>query len=166
MNTQFKGIVDAVKTMNINDIDIVIMAVGTNDYDILFDHETAIPRTMTNITELFGNTKSELKLFFFTPYIKYMGNLNETWDDSLWCENFVKIHTGYHNLSFNFLIETIITECQKNHIMVCDMYHELGLTKYWLQHNHVGGDGVHLYKAFPLIAEKMYKFVSSNAVNV
>lgn len=154
-NDPYLAIVNSVKDLDISTIDIITVLGGTNDIGTTFISGTThtIINGISSIVEALLTANPAIKLIFFTPIVRYFGDVSQTWDESLWCQNYI----NGANLSFNQLINEVVTGAQLNNVRYCNLYYELGITKQWVKANAVNGDGTHLYKAWENIAEKIYK---------
>lgn len=161
------AIIERLKNINWNNIDIVTIFIGTNDY--AGDTQIGIPDN-ENVQLIKGSVNyiikslltkyPHLKIYWFTPIPRWMCSTLEDRIDENWAGN-KQNSIGKTLIDY---VDSIIEQCKLQCIPVCDMYRTIGWNKYNLGHYLVssGTDGVHPFNGFKQIAEKMISFMISN----
>lgn len=148
-------------------VDIVIVSAGTNDsrYSPLGTDDSTNIHTYNGavniITEALLSEYKDLSLFYFTPIVKKAVN------GTIWCDDYTADGAGMNGLKLQQVCEGIVSAAERNHIPVCNMFKEMGWTRYnWdaicVDANHTSSDGVHPYGGFKQIAQKMAAFIVSH----
>ena len=148
-------------------VDIVIVSAGTNDsrYSPLGTDDSTNIHTYNGavniITEALLSEYKDLSLFYFTPIVKKAVN------GTIWCDDYTADDAGMNGLKLQQVCEGIVSAAERNHIPVCNMFKEMGWTRYnfdskCIDANHSSSDGVHPYGGFKEIAQKMAAFIVSH----
>ena len=158
--------IEVLKSVNLNDIDIVTIFAGTNDWatgNLFGEHgSTDINTTLGAINDIIKMLMlhyPHIKIYWFTPIVRWMYYSNGFGEDSNWSDVFKK--GGYTLGEFSKLITE---EVVSNHIPCCDMYYSLGWNKYNFGYYFLKSDGTHpqTYNGFSCIAKKIASFIKSN----
>lgn len=161
------NIINRLKNIEWNSIDAVIVFAGTNDW---INANTRLGESnSTNVNTTLGainviiqtllSTYPRLKLYWFTPIVRWVsatfeGRTDENWSDSHIPSPGDKNLAEYSNVIFE--------EVKKNHIPVCDMYWGLGWNKYNFSQYFTDTDGTHPSKGYKEIAKKIASFLIAN----
>ena len=153
------AIANTLKSLDMSKINIITVFGGTNDLtggsDIGTVDSTDVKTICGAVNEmirLINQTYPHIKLYFFSPIVRYLDN---TRDDEHWSDN-------WNNNKFPNYIQTISECVRKNHIPFCNWYWDLGWTKYNFSNYFNDNDGTHPYKGFESLALRMNAFISSN----
>ena len=162
-NDPFTPIINRLKSIDFSKVDIVTIFGGTNDFSFArlgqsgsVDITTTIG-AINYITEILLTTYPNIKLYWFTPIIRWW---YENFEDRL-PEQFSDVKTNSAGQTLKNYAEAIKVECLLNHIPVCDMYNTLGWNKFNFGKYFPDFDGTHPRKGFEQIAEKFKKFLES-----
>lgn len=156
------AIINEVKDVNPEDVDIVVIFAGTNnfnnedlgtagDFDI-----TKLAGGLGNSIKLLLETNPKISIYIFTPLPRYFGNDWSNWDNSQFSDNI------YYLKEICAMEESV---AKYFHIPVCDMYFSIGWNRYnWSNFFSTTNDGTHPYKGFKQIANKMLSYIDGNRV--
>lgn len=156
------AIINEVKDVNPEDVDIVVIFAGTNnfnnedlgtagDFDI-----TKLAGGLGNSIKLLLETNPKISIYIFTPLPRYFGKDWSNWDNSQFSDNI------YYLKEICAMEESV---AKYFHIPVCDMYFSIGWNRYnWSNFFSTTNDGTHPYKGFKQIANKMLSYIDGNRV--
>lgn len=160
------AIIEELKGVNLQEIDVVTIFIGTNDKDSVIGEigdTTAVSNSLgglyTAISKLL-TANPNISIYYFSPIVRYFGKLNEAWDDSLWCDNYV----GAKGVAFPDMVNKFIEGARYWKIPVCDMYRTMGVNQFNIKAimNATNGDGTHPTRGYKMIANKMISFIMAN----
>jgi lysophospholipase L1-like esterase len=153
------AIADTLKSMDMSKVDIITVFGGTNDLtagSTIGDTNSAnikeVCGAVNEMIKLIGQTYPHIKLYFFSPIVRYLDNVR---DDEHWSDN-------WNNGRFPSFIETVGQCITGNHIPFCAWYWDLGWTKYNFSNYFRDNDGTHPYKGFYSLALRMNSFLVAN----
>lgn len=169
-------ILNNLKSVDLDEIDIVTISAGTNDSRIsgtvlgeLTDTETYrnISGAMNSIISLLLSGHPNISVYFFTPIPRLYARTNDgsgkaNGDWSKWSDVYDELESG---LTLPDICEKIKEVAKYNHIPCCDMYWELGWNRYNFGNFLLpdSTDGTHPFLGFDRMASKMASFINSNA---
>lgn len=160
------AIIEELKSVNLQDIDVITIFIGTNDKDSTIGEigdKTAVANSLgglySAITKLFA-ANPNISIYYFSPIVRYFGKLNEAWNDALWCDNYI----GANGIAFPDMVGKFIEGARYLKIPVCDMYNTMGVNEFNIKSimDPANGDGTHPTRGFKLIANKMISFIMAN----
>lgn len=160
------AIIEVLKGVNLQEIDVVTIFIGTNDKDSVIGEigdTTAVGNSLgglyTAISKLL-TANPNISIYYFSPIVRYFGKLNEAWDYSLWCDNYV----GARGVAFPDMVNKFIEGARYWKIPVCDMYHSMGVNQFNIKAimDATNGDGTHPTRGYKMIANKMISFIAAN----
>ncbi|MBR5275818.1 MAG: SGNH/GDSL hydrolase family protein [Bacteroidaceae bacterium] len=143
------GMVEKIATLealSIDQVDMVTVAGGTNDYSNAdwgepdSENTALLAGGMNEIVRLLLTAKPSLKIAFFTPIPRYFGSSIAAWDDTLWGDNYV---VNEHHGVMPALVEKIVAVAKRNHIAVHDMYYSIGWNRWNFAKFFKNGDDTH-----------------------
>ena len=159
----YSSYINALKNNPLIGVDVVTLFAGTNDFasgvalgDINSTDTSKTLGALNKIIEELLSVNGKLKIFVFTPTIRYINN-NRT--DPYYSDN-------WQNSQGITLKEEAakIEECARaNHIPVCDFYNTLGWNKWNFSSYFTDNEGTHPEKGYDSIARRMSGFIISNA---
>lgn len=148
-------------------VDAVTFFAGTNDWynrvgswgvSGSMDVNTTIG-AINEIVRLMLSTYKHLKIYWFTPTVRWLNYEGGTGTDGDWSD--VKIiGEGESARTLKEFSRDIENEVKLNHIPICDLYNTLGITKY--NFSNYFTDGTHPRKGFDMLAERIASFIESN----
>ena len=155
--------ISALQALSIDDIDIVTIAGGTNnfaaDWGANDSNNTAyLSGGINEIIQILLLAKPTLRVAFFTPIPRYFGNSITNWDDSMWGDNYVK---NEHNGVMPALVEKISEVVKRNHIPVYDMYYSIGWNRWNFVQFFNDSDGTHPKKGLKWMGERIAGYLKS-----
>lgn len=149
-------------------VDAITIFAGTNDWHGAGERfgqtgSKDISYTLgaiNTIIEKILTTYPNVKIFWFTPIIRYTGDLSQAINMDLWGDN----EKGANEMTLKEFSAGIMNEVSMNHIPVCDMYNTLGWNLYNMSNYFVGVDGTHPRKlsGVTTLAKKLAGFLISN----
>ena len=160
------AIIEELKGVNLQEIDVVTIFIGTNDKDSVIGEigdTTAVGNSLgglyTAISKLL-TANPNISIYYFSPIVRYFGKLNEAWDYSLWCDNYV----GAKGVAYPDMVNKFIEGARYWKIPVCDMYHSMGVNQFNIKAimDATNGDGTHPTRGYKMIANKMISFIAAN----
>lgn len=167
-NDDNTAIVERLKNIDWTKIDAVTVFAGTNDW---FGSGSRMGTSgskdvnytlgaINTIVESILTTYPNVKIYWFTPIVRYTGNLSQTIDQTLWGDN----ETGTDNLTLKEFAASVVAELVLNHIPVCDMYNSLGWNLYNMTNYFQGTDGTHprKFEGVTMLAKRIAGFILSN----
>lgn len=145
-------------------VDIVTFFAGTNDWNNSVkrgvsgdtDPQTTLGAINTIIQEILTNYPA-IKIYFFTPVVRWLNYSGGTGDPADFGDNFVR-----GDMTLRQFCKFISDEILLNHIPVYDSYNLMGWNMYNFSNYFVESDGTHPYKGFKYIAEKFVAFLEAN----
>lgn len=162
------AIVERLKNIDWTKIDAVTVFAGTNDW---FGSGSRMGTSgskdinytlgaINTIVESILTTYPNVKIYWFTPIVRYTGNLSQTIDPTLWGDN----ETGTDNLTLKEFAASVVAELVLNHIPVCDMYNSLGWNLYNMTNYFQDTDGTHprKFEGVTMLAKRIAGFILSN----
>ena len=164
-NDDNRAIVRRLEGVDFTQLYAITLFAGTNDWNIGDASSVGVSGTESDTTtlgaidmiiRLLNEAYPNVRLFFFTPIVRYRGSANT---DENWSDNYIS-ETGMNLRDFSALI---FNEVQLNHIPVYDMYNTLGWNRYNFDNFFNSTDGTHPLKGFKWIAETMYRFLISGS---
>jgi lysophospholipase L1-like esterase len=162
-------IVNVLKSIPWDEVDVVTLFAGTNDWNNAsgswgqpnvdsFDVNYTFG-AINEIIRLILTTYPHVKLYWFTPIVRWLDWKNGQGTDSNWSDVFEK-----NNTTLKQFASQIFNEVQKNHIPVCDMYNTLGWNKYNFGNYFPTNDGTHPSKGYSNLAQKIVSFINANKI--
>lgn len=152
-------IANTLKGMDMSKVDIVTIFGGINDLtagstigDIDSTDVKEVCGAVNEMIKLIGQTYPHIKLYIFSPIVRYLENIR---DDEHWSDN-------WENGRFPSFITTVGECVTKNHVPFCRWYWDLGWTKYNFSNYFNDNDGTHPYKGFKSLALRMSAFLVNN----
>lgn len=140
---QVVSTIDGMEDIDINDVDVVILAGGTNDYTgnmgNITDENTTLCGVMNRVIRRLMTANPLLRIIVATPIVRYFGDNLYAWDDSLWCDNYE--YNG--EIVMPILVDTIAKCAERNHVKVFDMYSTIGWNKSNFMEFFPYNDGTH-----------------------
>lgn len=158
-------ILEVMKTVDLDNIDIITIFAGTNSYasnvniedNEEFETVGNLQGAINHIVKQIHTNYPNITIYFFTP-IPRMWKVDDVWQ---WSDNYMPTGNTYKLYE---LCASIEKAAKRNHVNVCDLYWGLGWNKYNFMNfsNDAKTDGTHPYNGFNRIASKMYHFIVSN----
>ena len=152
----------ALEALSIDQVDMVTIAGGTNNYanadwgEPDSENTALLAGGMNEIVHLLLTAKPSLKVAFFTPIPRYFGSSISAWDDTLWGDNYVV--NGLEGV-MPALVEKIVAVAKRNHIAVHDMYYSIGWNRWNFAKFFKNGDGTHPAYGLEWMAQKIAKYL-------
>lgn len=179
------AIVQILKSVDWDSVDAVTVFAGTNDWPSYSatlgeSGSTDIGKTLGAVNEiirLLSSTYPHVKIYWFTPIVRYSSYSISEWDDRYWSDRMGSTEQPYlpqsgsnepntsgslKNGTLKDFSEAIENEVRLNHIPCCDMYNTLGWNKYNFSQYFNDSDGTHPKKGFKEIAKKIASFLIAN----
>ena len=166
-----REIVARAKGVNLQEVDIVTIFAGTNDFSannlVWGEDDSTNPLSIKGavnlIVESLLSANPRLKIVFFTPIVRYLNSIApENWSDVFEVTSEYRPEAATKNY-FLYDIETKIQEaCRHNHIPCCAWYWTLGWNKINFMQYFVAPDGTHPKNGYDYIGKKMATFLKSN----
>ena len=179
------AIVQILKSVDWDSVDAVTVFAGTNDWPSYSatlgeSGSTDIGKTLGAVNEiirLLSSTYPHVKIYWFTPIVRYSSYSISEWDDRYWSDRMGSSEQPYlpqsgsnepntsdslKNGTLKDFSEAIENEVRLNHIPCCDMYNTLGWNKYNFSQYFNDSDGTHPKKGFKEIAKKIASFLIAN----
>ena len=154
--------VNVLKNNAVDSVDVVIVFAGTNDFNNGVDIGTNADNALNTICGAYRNiinslctANKSLRIFIFTPIVRYFTNERT---DANWSDN-------YQNADGKTLrdyADAIVSVANNEHIAACNLYDTLGWNKYNFSNYFLDNDGTHPYKGFEPLARRIYSFICSN----
>lgn len=162
-------IVDTLRSIDWNKVDIVTVFGGTNDWrngGNLGNYESSTDDTTLGALQIIIDrlltAYPHIKLYVFTPIVRWIQDTGVGRDDSTWCDVYVNQFSESKKLSD---YADAIKELSKiNHLPVCDMYYTLGWNKKNFSNYFMSHDGTHPFNGFDVIGRKIASFILSNKI--
>lgn len=150
------------KTYDVEDCDVVTIFSGTNDYsnnralgNVGSADTNEICGAMNAIIQTLLTANPKLKIFWFTPIVRWFGSSRAAED---WCD----VHQNGNGVTLKQYAEGIEACAEDNHIPVCNLYRTLGWNKFNFSAFFNDNDSTHPFKGFEQIARRMVSFINSN----
>lgn len=148
-----------------NKVDGTVIFAGTNDWnnasEYLGESGSYNPsRTLGAINEIIRMLTSKykhLKIYWFTPVVRWLGYNNGMGDDEKWSDIFQR-----EGRTLREYCKIIEEEVRNNHIPVCDLYNTLCWNKYNFSNYFPSNDGTHPLYGFGVIAKRIAAFINAN----
>ena len=168
------AIIAELKGVNLQEIDVVTIFIGTNDYGNPVERLGTVGDTepLKNSLGGFGHTvktlltaNPKLRIFYFSPMVRYFGDLTAEWDSTKWSDNMI----GAGGIKFTDMVDKMIENATYWKIPVCDMYRTLGINEFNIKSvmTYNGTDGTHPRRGNKMLANKIASFiVANNCLNV
>ena len=171
-----KTIPPALAAIDMNTVDAITIFGGTNDMTANValnngdDLDTStIEGAINAIVKSVHENYPHIKIFIFTPIVRYFILNGETTDETAFVEaNWSDVYQNSINKHLYDYADEVINVAKENHIPVCDLYRGMG----WNKHSYVrylfrkavdkNIDGTHPRYGFDKIAEFMASFVANN----
>lgn len=140
------GILNRAMAIDWTTVDGVTVFAGTNEwltnYPTLGESgSTDVNYTLGAVNEIIRlllSTFKQLKLYWFTPIVRWIDYAGGTGTDANWCD--VK---SLSNGNLRVFSQAIMNEVQLNHIPCCDLYNNLGINKANFSNYFPDNDGTH-----------------------
>lgn len=168
------AILAELKSVNLQEIDVVTIFIGTNDYGNPVERLGIVGDTepLQNSLGGFGHAvktlltaNPKLRIFYFSPMVRYFGDLTAEWDSTKWSDNMI----GAGGIKFTDMVDKMIENAAHWKIPVCDMYRTLGINEFNIKSvmTYNGTDGTHPRRGNKMLANKIASFiVANNNLNV
>lgn len=163
------GIVSRLLGVEWENVDAVTFFAGTNDWNNRVGHwgvsgsmdvNTTIG-AINEIIRLMLSTYKHIKIYWFTPMVRWLNYAGGTGADEDWSD--VKIKgSGDEARTLKEFSRDIENEVKLNHIPICDLYNTLGINKYNFSNYFMEDDGTHPRKGFEMLAKRIASFIESN----
>lgn len=152
-----------------NTVDGVIVFAGTNDWNNGVGHwgesgSNDASTTMGAINEIIRlllSTYKHLKLYWFTPIVRWLDYSGGTGSDNGWSDVNERSGAG-QTATLKQFSHRIQEEVSLNHIPVCDLYNTLGINKSNFSQYFNDNDGTHPAKGYRMLAMKIASFIIAN----
>lgn len=160
------AIVAKLESIDFNKVDAVTFFAGTNDFyggqrlgTIGSTDVNSTLGAMNVIISSLLTTYPHLKVYWFTPIVRWFASSLEERTDENWSDNLTRSGEG---ITLARYAESIIENAKQCHIPVCDMYWSFGINKYNFSNYFYDNDGTHPYNGFDMIGKKMASFIIAN----
>ena len=158
----YSSYINALKNNPIGSVDIVVLFAGTNDFasgvalgDVGSTNTSETLGAINKIIEELLAANGALKIFVFTPTIRYISN-NRT--DPYYSDNW----ENSQGITLKEEAAKILECVEANHIPICDFYNTLGWNKYNFSTYFTPSEGTHPETGYDSIARRMAGFIQSN----
>ena len=158
-------VIERLKSIDWNKVDIVTILGGTNDWlngnnlgEATDENATSTLGALNHIIKTLLTAYPHLRVYVFTPLVRYVASSLAERTDAAWAGT----KTNGEGKNILDYVDAIKYVAENNCIPVCDMYHTLGWNKWNFSQYFNDGDGTHPYKGFRQIAERMQSFILSN----
>ena len=159
LSSQFSANLANVKSIDWSNVDVVTIFAGTNDKSAgatigvaADDNKSTIMGAVKLISRVLLTAFPHLKIYWFTPIIRYYCNTVEERTPETFSDN--------SNLPD--YVDAILTQSRNLKFPACDLYRTLGWNEYNFSEYFLDNDGTHPYKGFKDIGLKIDKFLQSN----
>lgn len=168
------AIIETLKNVNLSNVDIVTIFIGTNDYNSALGEigEIGDDTSLLNMAQGFHQiikhlltANPNLRIYYFSPMPRYFADIrtfdpNNAASDSNWCDNVV----GAKGFKFPDMVDHQIKLAQYYKIPACDMYRTMGINQWNIASIMRGdiADGTHPYKGLKMLANKIVSFIEAN----
>lgn len=155
--------VDVIESVSIADVDIVVLAGGTNNYASVWgnasDTNNSLGGAFNRVIKRLLTEKPELKIVILTPIPRYFGNDISNWDDSKWGDNYV---ANGHNGVMKELASFIKGVAEYHHMPCFNLYSEIGWNPYNFHKFFKNTDGTHPSYGLKWMGEKIGLYLVTN----
>jgi hypothetical protein len=158
----YSSYINALKNNPVTGVDIVVLFAGTNDFasgvalgDVGSTNASETLGAINKIIEELLAANGALKIFVFTPTIRYIGN-NRT--DPYYSDNW----ENSQGITLKEEAAKILECVEANHVPICDFYNTLGWNKYNFSTYFTPSEGTHPETGYDSIARRMAGFIQSN----
>ena len=158
-------IVARLKDIDWSKVDAVTIFAGTNDYNNGRNLGTPDSYDVNNtlgainyIIQTLLTTYKKVKLYWFTPIVRWVADSLEERIDENWSDNRVTAE----GKTLPDYVAAILDLVKTKHIPVCDMYWTLGWNQYNFSNYFNDNDGTHPRKGNDVLAGKIFGFINSN----
>lgn len=159
-------IVDKMKSVTPEEIDIVTIFGGTNDYtggsvigELGSVDNGNIYGGVDNIINYLLTANPKLKIYIFTPIVRYYSNIR---DEEHWSDNSVSENVNMLGKKLPDIADLIEQMAKYRHIPCNNWYWTLGWNQFNFSAYFPDNDGTHPHKGFSFLAQKMKSFIESN----
>ena len=158
-NDDNRDVIIRLSTIDWDKVDAITILAGTNDW-FTPNLKTRTMESIGNIIRLLGTAYPNIKIYWFSPTIRWIDWANGVGDVSKFSDNYNVEGNG----TLPEFSEDIIIEVKKHHIPVCDLYNTLGWTQYNFGNYFRGKDGTHprTFAGVTSLAKKMLSFILAN----
>lgn len=150
------------KSIDWTKVDVITIFAGTNDFasDVKID---TIKAAMNRIVQDILSAYPHIKVYWFTPIVRYMGSSIESRTESNWSDNY----QNGAKYTLKELVSEIISFCNDKKTPCCDMYSTLGwneynFAEYFTQEGDSPMDNTHPRRGFMTLAKKIMSYLQSN----
>lgn len=167
-----RPIIERAKNVDIQNVDIVTIFGGTNDFsanNLIWGTDdstevTAIKGAVNLIISYLLNANPKLKIFFFTPIIRYINSIaDENWSDIFEVTEEYRPEALTKNYFLYDIGVKIEEACKYNHIPCRNWYWDLGWNKINFSQYFTAPDGTHPKKGYDYLARKIANYLETNA---
>lgn len=156
-------IVTRLKNTSINEIDVITLFAGTNDFSfstpvgsVNNNNAKTILGALSLIVKELYTAKPSLKIFIFSPLVRWYG-----YDEDRLPENFSDTYVR-NGITLKQLSADIVQAGADLHIPTLDFYNTLGWNMWNFSNYFNDNDGTHPYKGFENLAKRMNAFITAN----
>lgn len=160
------AIVDRMKSITPEEIDIVTIFGGTNDYtggsvigELGSVDNGTIYGGVDNIINYLLTANPKLRIYIFTPIVRYYSNIR---DEEHWSDNYVSENINMLGKTLPDIADLIEQMAKYRHIPCNNWYWTLGWNQFNFSAYFPDNDGTHPHKGFSFLAQKMKSFIESN----
>lgn len=168
------SIIATLKSVNLANVDIVTIFIGTNDVGANLGEIGEIGDDTSGLNMAKGfqtiiknllSANPNLRIYYFSPMPRYFGDIrtfdpDNAQNDNQWCDNYESLK----GFKFPEMVDHQIKLAHCYKIPVCDMYRTMGINQWNIASIMRGdiSDGTHPYKGFKMIANKIASFIIAN----
>lgn len=154
--------INALKNNPIGSVDVITIFASTNDFGngVQIGTNTStevnsICGAYRHIIERICTANKKVRVFIFTPIIRYFGNVRE----DIYFSDYRK---NQNDVTLRDYANAIMSVAANEHIASCNLYDTLGWNKYNFSNYFYDNDNVHPYKGMSYIAQRMFSFICSS----
>lgn len=158
-------IVERLKNIDWSVVDAVIIFAGANDYNNGRHLGTPDSYDVNNtlgainyIIQALLTTYKKVKLYWFTPTVRWIASSLEERTEENWSDNRVTSE----GKTLPDYVSAIMDLVKAKHIPVCDMYWTLGWNQYNFSNYFNDNDGTHPRKGNDVLSRKFFGFINAN----
>ena len=158
-------VIEKLKSIDWNKVGIVTILGGTNDWnngnnlgEATDENATSTLGALNHIIKTLLTAYPHLRVYVFTPLVRYVASSLAERTDATWAGTM----TNGEDKTILDYVDAIKYVAENNCIPVCDMYRTLGWNKWNFSQYFNDSDGVHPYKGFKQIADRMQSFILAN----
>ena len=158
-------VIERLKAIDWNKVGIVTILGGTNDWNngnnlgkATDENATSTLGALNHIIKTLLTAYPHLRVYVFTPLVRYVASSLAERTDATWAGTM----TNGEGKTILDYVDAIKYVSENNCIPVCDMYRTMGWNKWNFSQYFNDDDGVHPYKGFKEIADRMQSFILSN----